>query len=156
MTGPRLSWLGALAFALGSLHFASTVLDSDPEAQAGTFGAVEIWIDAGAERLGAWQVELSGPDGLRYSAVEGGEAGAFEEAPTYDPAALLGGRLILAAYAGAPERDGEPPSGRVRVARVHYLAPNSNSVAFERSGTVTADSEGRRRDFEVTLVPSRP
>lgn len=119
-----------------------------------TFGALEVWIDTGSERLGAWQLELTSPaDGLRYSAVEGGEPGAFGEAPAYDPAALRGGRLILAAYAG-PEEAGEPPAGRVRVARLHYLVADADAIEFAVSGVVTADTSGRRRDFEVTLVES--
>jgi len=79
-----------------------------------------------------------GESAIKLTGVEGGEerqvplvpgkpamAGAFAEAPRYDPAALHeaanGGRIILAAIS-TRKRD-ELPTGSVRVARLHVLVP---------------------------------
>jgi len=79
-----------------------------------------------------------GESTIKLTGVEGGEerqvplvpgkpalAGAFAEAPRYDPAALHeaanGGRIILAAIS-TRKRD-ELPTGSVRVARLHVLVP---------------------------------
>jgi len=79
-----------------------------------------------------------GESAIKLTGVEGGEerqvplvpgkpamAGAFAEAPRYDPAALHeaanGGRITLAAIS-TRKRD-ELPTGSVRVARLHVLVP---------------------------------
>ena len=72
------------------------------------FVAVDLYADTGGKPLVAWQIELE--TDAKIVGVEGGE-----KPPYYDPAALQGGRIILARFTTEPN----PPSGRVLVARVH-------------------------------------
>lgn len=80
------------------------------------FETADVYIDAGAAALGAWQVDIRAtvPGGsVTLVGVAGGD-GPFAQPPTYDPAALQRDRIILAAYT----LDQNPPAGRVRVAQV--------------------------------------
>jgi len=76
------------------------------------FVALDVYVDTGGKPLAAWQFELAGA--ATIVGVEGGEA-PFREAPHYDPAALQGGRIVVAAFTLDPN----PPGGRVRIARLH-------------------------------------
>ena len=78
--------------------------------QASRFVAIEVYADTGDTPLAAWQVEIQSD--AKIVGVEGPQ-----EPPYYDPAALQGGRIILAQFTTAPQ----PPAGRVLVARVHMV-----------------------------------
>ena len=78
--------------------------------------AVDVYVDSGELALAAYQFELR-CDSAEIVGIEGGEPAHFREPPRYDPAALQGGRVVLAAFTTEPD----PPRGRVRVARVHLL-----------------------------------
>ncbi|MBI4602682.1 MAG: hypothetical protein HY721_12060 [Planctomycetes bacterium] len=81
------------------------------------FSALDVIVDAGAAQLAAYQVEVvAGLPEAKLVGVEGGEARAYAQAPYYDPAALQGGRVIVAAFTTDPDA----PSGRTRVARLHF------------------------------------
>ena len=81
-------------------------------------GTIDIYVDSGAERLAAYQVEFSDPTGrIKIIGVEGGEPFAFRAAPYYDPAALGRGCIILAAYSTGRDL----PAGKVRVARLRVV-----------------------------------
>jgi hypothetical protein len=73
------------------------------------FVAVELYADTDGKPLVAWQIEL------QCDAKIVGVEGSGEKPPYYDPAALQGGRIILASFTTEPN----PPAGRVLVARVH-------------------------------------
>lgn len=77
-----------------------------PEQEA-RFVTVEIYAETDGKRLAAWQIEIESQ--AKIVGVEGG--------PYYDPAALQGGRIILAHFTTDPE----PPGGRVHVARLHMM-----------------------------------
>jgi hypothetical protein len=80
---------------------------------------IDIYVDSGAQRLAAYQVEFSDPTGrIKIIGVEGGEPAAFKAPPYYDPAALGRGRIILAAYS----TDRDLPTGKVRVARLRVVS----------------------------------
>lgn len=84
------------------------------------FEALDVFIDAGARPLAAWQLEVTGavPAGeVKIVGIEGGAHKAFEQPPYYDPAAMTQNRVILAALSAGQPAD--LPTGRVRVARVH-------------------------------------
>jgi len=72
------------------------------------FVAVEVYAETDGKPLAAWQVEIQ--TDAKIVGVEGSK-----ELPYYDPAALEGGRIILAQFTTDPN----PPAGRVLVARVH-------------------------------------
>src|SRR5439155_1207563 len=68
---------------------------------AGRFRTVAVYVDAGQAPLAAYQVEITVGDTAptaKIVGVEGGSADAFRAAPYYDPAALQGGRIIIAAF----------------------------------------------------------
>jgi hypothetical protein len=76
------------------------------------FVAVEVYAETNGRPLAAWQIEVEcDPAQAKIVGVEG----SGEKPPYYDPAALQGGRIILASFTTEPN----PPAGRVLVARVH-------------------------------------
>jgi|GEM_PF-1412565 len=121
------------------------------------FSAVDIFLtptlraDGTSPELGAWQVEYTGSSDtgeVLLVGVEGGEHDAYAEPAFYDPEALAGGRVILAAYAV----EGELPSGRTRIARLHLQSP---AGGFESAVTLIAagDAGGERIEAAVEAVP---
>jgi hypothetical protein len=129
-----------LALALGS-RFLASLAQERPAAPR--FEAVDIVIDSGATPLAAYQLELFERSGrAKLSGVEGGEPAAFKEAPYYDPAALSGGRIIVAAFSTA----GELPSGRTRVARLHFQVDGEAPADYEARLVVAGDADGKEID----------
>ena len=108
------------------------------------FVAVDVYVEAGDKKLAAWQVEIDTDDRAAIVGVEGGEPAVYREPPTYDPAALQGGKIVLAAFT----KD-DAPSGRVRVARLHL----KESAKVDLVGKLTAAGApgGARFDAKVTL-----
>lgn len=86
--------------------------------QESRFVAVEVYAETGATPLAAWQIEIHSD--AKIVAVEG-----VQEPPYYDPAALQGGRIILAQFTTAPN----PPAGRVLLARVHMMESGQTDYA---------------------------
>ena len=130
-------------FAAAELPHPAAVVQ---EPAAPTFVALDVFVDSGARTLAAWQCELNFR-AAKLVGVEGGEPAAFADAPHYDPAALQGGRVILAALAA----DEPLPTGRVRVARVHVMASGSELGDYTLGGITAASRFGERIrvDFEV-------
>ena len=108
------------------------------------FVAVDVYVEAGDRKLAAWQVEIDTDDRAAIVGVEGGEPAVYRDPPTYDPAALKGGKIVLAAFT----KD-EAPSGRVRVARLHLM----ESAKVDLAGKLMAAGApgGARFDAKVTL-----
>jgi len=72
---------------------------------------MDIYADTGGKPLAAWQIELEcDPAKAKIVGVES----VGKKPPYYDPAALMGGRIILANFS----TEQTLPSGRVLVARV--------------------------------------
>jgi hypothetical protein len=107
------------------------------------FTAVDVYVDS-PKPLAAWQVEIR--TDATIVGVEGGEPKAYAEPPFYDPKALQGGRIVLAAFT----TDAAPPSGRIRVARLH-LQERGTSTSTARE-IVAAAPGGARLDAKVELV----
>jgi hypothetical protein len=128
-----------------SILLSCTKVTSRKLTNVGTrFVAVDVYVDAGDRKLAAWQVEIDTDDRAAIVGVEGGEPAAYREPPAYDPAALQGGKIILAAFT-----TGDAPSGKVRVARLHLM----ESETFDLAGKLTAAAApgGKRFDGKVTL-----
>ncbi len=109
--------------------------------QGTRFGAFDLWITGG---VAAWQVEVEGEG--RIVGVEGGEGEAWREPAYYDPAALAGGRIVLAAFTTRTE----VPEGRVRVARLHMESPSGLTARMIASAAVG----GERIEVTVALLPA--
>ncbi len=112
------------------------------------FEAVDIFVDAGDASLGAYQVELKGIERkearvgtafVKIVGLEGGDHPAFGDAPYYDPEALQGGRVIVAAFSTAADL----PAGRTRVARVHVMLEGAGEPAYELKIEAAADRGGK-------------
>lgn len=108
--------------------------------------AVDVYVDSGKAPLAAYQLEVQarmdpGVEGraVKLVGVEGGEqGGAFGDPPYYDPDALRGERIILAAYSLAAEAS--LPTGRTRVARLHVQVPESGTPVYRCILTVAGNS----------------
>jgi len=103
------------------------------------FMPLDVYLDSGANVLGAYQFELIVTSGnVTIVGVEGSEDPAFRDAPYYDPAALTQDRIIIAAYS----MDVSLPTGRVRIATLHLQVTGDVEPEFEMELTVSADAEG--------------
>ncbi len=112
------------------------------------FVAVDVWVDAGAAALAAYQLELR-CDRAAIVGVEGGNGPHYADPPRYDPAALQGGRIVLAAFTTKPS----PPRGVVRVARLHLLESGVLGGPYRTLGVVAAKPGGERIPVEIEITP---
>ena len=118
-------------------------LSSAPEQAQVRFVAVDIFADTDGKGLAAWQIELDcDPSRAKIVGVEG----AGEKPPYYDPAALQGGRIILASFSMEPQ----PPAGRVLVARVHLQETGKTDYAVKVMAA--AAPGGERIEPKIDLV----
>jgi hypothetical protein len=116
------------------------------------FRIVDVFVDSSDRALAAYQVEIHATENsVRIVGIEGGEAAAFREPPYYDPKAIQGERVILAAFSTEPAD--RLPTGRTRVASLHLQVlgdvPPSYSIRLK-----TAATEGAQRiAAKVSLEP---
>jgi len=115
--------------------------------QAVRFQSYDVYVDAADDAVAAWQIEVVAGDGATIVGVEGGEPECWRAPAYYDPAALKGGRIILAAFTTEPG----PPRGRVRVARLNFML--SGEVALEAEVIAAAAPGGTRIPIRVELTP---
>jgi len=133
-----------LAILFLSAGFART----PPGAGEMRFRALDVIIDTGGRPLAAWQIEIRGEDGAsKIVGVEGGEPAPFAGAPYYDPAALQGGRIIIAAFT----TDENPPAGKIRVARLHLAEPGGDQLNYSARILAAATRGGERIEVRVEL-----
>ena len=150
------------ALATTSLGFrATTTIHVEQNAPTVRFAAVDIVLTLpdGAE-LGSYQVELAPlPEQaarVRVVGIEGGEHAAFKTPPFYDPKAIGNERVILAAYSTAAEL----PTGRSRIARVHYEVTGRGELPaleqlIEIRASLATDRVGEEIDADPSLTPSQ-
>jgi hypothetical protein len=116
-----------------------------PDPGSPRFVVLDVIADSSAERLAAYQVEVTatnlGAGQVRLVGVEGGAPAAFRSAPYYDPAALQGQRVIVGAYSLSPQE--QLPQGSARIASVHYQVIGSARPQFGVQ-LITAGSTGGR------------
>jgi hypothetical protein len=103
---------------------------------AAQFRPVAVYVDSDDAALAAYQVEIVA-DGADIVGVEGGEPAAFRDAPYYDPAALQGGRIIIAAFNTGTDL----PRGKTRVATLH-MRETSTTPEYEIKFVTAASSGG--------------
>jgi hypothetical protein len=97
--------------------------EEEPAASAPAFRVVDLWIEAGENRLAAWQVELRyDRERVKIVGLESGVRDVFGDAPRYDPKGLAGGRIVVAAFV---VEDAKAPAGRVLAARLHLAVENT-------------------------------
>lgn len=160
--------------AAAVLALASTGIVPQPEGAAPVqpepltsvrFEAVDVFVDSGDVPLAAYQIEVRADTAsadakarVKLVGVEGGEKGAFEEPPRYDPAALRakggGERIILAAY--SLREDARLPKGLTRVARLHVQVPTTGLLGYFSVLTVAGDSMANEIPATVRAKVSEP
>jgi hypothetical protein len=109
--------------------------------EGGRFRPVAVYVDTGSAPLAAYQVEVTvgtAEPTAKIVGVEGGEAAAFRPAPYYDPAALQGGRIVIAAFT----TDTTPPHGHVRVATLHLFEPAGCVPGYRARLVVAVTADG--------------
>jgi hypothetical protein len=102
------------------------------------FAVYDVTIETDGKPLAAWQLEVTSAGKL--VGVEG-----FPKPPYFDPAALEGGRIVLAGFS-----TDAAPTGRVRVARLHFFEERAADPASKL--IVAAAPGGGRIDAKITLV----
>ena len=112
----KLMLAAGITLCLVAAALAEAGMEERPAGTGARFEAVDVYVDPAGQPLAAYQFELTarGAD-VKIVGVEGGEHAAFKEPPYYDPAALMGGRVIIAAF----NTGHDLPRGRTRVATVH-------------------------------------
>ncbi len=130
-------WLAIFFCALTISLFAQ------PPAAEVHFHAINIYIDSSSSPLAAYQVEFSVTNvPAKIVGIEGGSPKAFREPPFYDPKAMQGERVIIAAFSTeAPEH---LPSGKTRVATIHIETAGETRPEFELKLQAAADPAGKR------------
>ncbi|MBN2360122.1 MAG: hypothetical protein JXR83_11775 [Deltaproteobacteria bacterium] len=137
---PGRAALMALALAPAALALADEVA---------RFRPLDIIVDVGDRQLAAYQIELVVRSGdATIVGVEGGEPAAFKAAPYYDPAALAGGRIVIAAYS----TDDPLPSGRVRVATLH-MRELGEAPRYQVKVLAAASGDGQPLSIAVEVQP---
>jgi len=107
------------------------------------FRAIDVYVDSGSTPLAAYQLEFSVTNvPTTIVGIEGGSPKPFREPPFYDPKAMQGERVIIAAFSTeAPEH---LPSGKTRVATIHIVTTGNARPAFALKLQTAADSKGKR------------
>ena len=104
------------------------------------FKAIDVFVDSTDQPLAAYQFELHAAAGdVKIVGIEGGEHGAYKQAPFYDPKAMMGDQVIVAAYSTS----GDLPAGKTRVARVHVRVGGDVEPKYELKLTASASKEGK-------------
>lgn len=127
-------------------------VQAEDEAAKPRFMAIDVFVDAGATPLAAYQVEvLDEAHASRVVGVEGGDHAAFAMPPYYDPKALSEDRIVVAAFNTSKEL----PVGRARVARIHMRVDGGMEPGF-LARLVTAGSQaGNEVAATVTVEKHR-
>ncbi len=141
-------WLTIFCFGLAAGLLAQEPV---PEEGRSRFGAVDIYVDSGSTPLAAYQLEFAATNGLaKIVGIEGGEPAAFREPPFYDPKAMQRERVILASFSTAAAA--ELPTGKTRVATVHYQTTDSQPPRFELKLQTAGDAQGTRISAKASFV----
>jgi len=108
-----------------------------------SFRVVDIFVDAKGKSLAAYQLEWKvASHNAKIVGIEGGDHAAFKQPPQYDPRAIQGERVIVAAFNIANEN--ALPRRRTRLATIHLEAPAGANCKFELEKFEAADAQGRR------------
>ncbi len=123
---------------------------SRPAAELKTrFAPVHVYLDSGSKPLAAYQFELKAAAGrIKIVGVEGGEHPAFQEAPYYDPAALMNDRIIIAAF----NTGHDLPTGRTRIATLHLQILGDTEPEYDLKLITAGDAEGQQIAAELDLT----
>ena len=136
-----------LAAAVSTVRGSSAV----PATAAVDFTTIEIFVDSADRPLAAYQFDFSSrTPGVKIVGLEGGEHPAFNAPPYYDPHAMMGDRVIAAAFSTEPPT--KLPVGKTRVATLHLELPAGSKPYYEVTLTAAATSDGSKLPATITFV----
>lgn len=119
-----------------------------PTRPAVRFAAVDVYVNSQDRPLAAYQFQLKVNRGqVMIVGVEGGEHEAFIKPPYYDPAALMKGRIIIAAF----NTGHDLPQGKTRVARVHVQIRGEVRPEYAVALAVAASRDGKEIPATITV-----
>ena len=116
---------------------------------ASRFATVDLFVDPHDNPLAAYQLEFVA-DRARVTLVgiEGGEHPAYAQPPYYDPKALSGNRVILAALSTATDL----PRSRTRVATLHLRVTGGDTEpTYEAKLEVAGNPQGKPIAADMTV-----
>lgn len=118
------------------------------------FTTWDIVLDS-PQPIAAWQLRATPrDDSVRLVGIEGGSP-PFAEPAAYDPAALAGGVVILAAYTLLPPA--QLPDGAIAVATLHVRQRGETTIPpFAVALELAADADGNAIDARVELRRAEP
>jgi hypothetical protein len=131
------------------VSFASAQIRSDTSKPAVRFSTVDVLIDPHGLDLAAYQLEfLADPNRVTLVGIEGGQHPAFKAPPYYDPKALAGNRVILAALNAGTDL----PKSNTRVARLHLQISGDAKPNLSAKLLVAASSNEKVIQAEVSTL----
>jgi hypothetical protein len=141
-------WLITIAFlfvAILTIGLRAQTPTSDPSPR---FTFVDVFVDPHGTPLAAYQLEfLADPARVTLVGIEGGSHTAFKDPPYYDPAALSGNRVILAAL----NTGADVPRDKTRVARLHLRIQGTDKPTMSSKLIVAASSNEQKIQADVTV-----
>jgi len=121
------------------------------EPVAGTFRAVDLFVDSGNQPLAAYQLSFAcAAADAKIVGIEGGEHSAFAEPPYYDPKAMQNNHVVVAAFNTASP--GQLPRGRTRIATIHVQTPASSVKQYELKVDAAATPVGESITVKAEAV----
>ena len=144
MTRATINILAVLGALLSSQDAPTTTTPSTTH-----FTTVDLFVDPHGNALAAYQLEfVADPARVTLVGIEGGEHPAYHQPPYYDPKALSGNRVILAALSTASEL----PNARTRVATLHLrVSGGSDEPKYQAKLEVAGNREGKPIAADVTV-----
>lgn len=136
-----------LGVAIGAGKDPAPPARSAPRSSA-NFVAMNLLIDPRGKPLACYQVEVVATGDATLAGIEGGEQSAYAAAPWYDPRALMGRRIIVAAF----NTGNELPTQKTRVARLMFRVAGSATPTYDVKLQVAGSTDGKRMDADVSLV----
>ena len=144
MTRVTVQMLSLLAAMLGAQDAPTTTVTPPTR-----FTTVDLFVDPHGTAMAAYQLEfVADPARVTLVGVEGGEHGAYAQPPYYDPKALSGNRVILAALSTASDL----PTTRTRVATLHLrVTGGAVDPTYQAKLEVAGNREGKPIAADVTV-----
>jgi hypothetical protein len=128
------------------VSLASAQIRSDTSQPAVRFSTVDVLIDPHGSDLAAYQLEfVADPARVTLVGIEGGQHPAFKVPPYYDPKALAGNRVILAALNAGTDL----PNSKTRVATLHLQIKGDAKPAMSAKLVVAASANEKTIDADV-------
>jgi hypothetical protein len=137
-----------LLLSLGLILCRASAQQQPAATQSARFTNVDVFLDPHGQPLAAYQVEvIADPARVTLVGIEGGSHPAFKHPPYYDPKALSGHRVILAAL----NTGSDLPRVKTRVARLHLRVIGTEPPIFSSKLIVAASASDQSIEANVTV-----